>query len=95
MLPMNKKIFSTFAFLLIAGVTSAYAQPARVLTAQDYARAEKMLIYNTSPLVDRGAVRPNFLADGRFWYMALTPNGNGIRLDKSVGRLARDFSEYG
>lgn len=45
------------------------------LTAADYARAEKMLAYNTAPLVDRAGVRPVFLPDGRFWYQVLTPTG--------------------
>src|SRR5215203_3871408 len=71
---MNKKLFSIIAFLTIACTTSVFAQ-SPVLTAEDYARAERMLGYNTSPLVDRGAVRPTFLPDGRFWYQALTPNG--------------------
>lgn len=70
---MNKKIFSTIAFLLLASTTSIFAQKA--LTADDYARAEKMLGYNTSPLVDRAGVRPTWLADGRFWYMVLTSTG--------------------
>jgi len=68
---MNKKLFSTIAFLIIACTTSVFAQ--QVLTAEDYARAEKMLGYNTNLFVDRGAVRPVWLPDGRFWYRALTP----------------------
>lgn len=47
-----------------------------VLTAEDYARAEKMLGYNTAPLVDRAGIRPTFLPDGRFWYRVLTPTGS-------------------
>ncbi len=73
---MNKKLISTIAFLIIACTTSVFAQPGKVLTAEDYARAEKMLGYNTNLLVDRGAVRPTFLPDGRFWYRALTPTGS-------------------
>jgi dipeptidyl aminopeptidase/acylaminoacyl peptidase len=46
------------------------------ITAEDYARAEKMLGYNTAPLVDRAGVRPTFLPDGRFWYRVLTPTGS-------------------
>jgi dipeptidyl-peptidase 4 len=72
---MNKKLISIIAFLIIACTTGVFAQPPRVLTADDYARAEKMLGYNTSLLVDRGAVRPNFLPDGSFWYQTLTPTG--------------------
>ncbi len=48
---------------------------AQQLTAADYARAEKMLAYNTAPLVDRASVRPTFLPDGRFWYQVLTATG--------------------
>ncbi len=72
---MNKKFISTITFLAIACATSVFAQQSKVLTADDYARAEKMLGYNTSLLVDRGAVRPTFLPDGRFWYQSLTPTG--------------------
>jgi len=72
---MNKqKIFSIIAFTLIAAVSGTFAQT-RALTAEDYARAEKMLVYNTAPLVDRGTVRATFLPDGRFWYTTLTPTG--------------------
>ena len=45
------------------------------LTADDYARAEKMLSYGTAPFVDRAGVRPTFLPDGKFWYQVLTPTG--------------------
>ncbi|MBS1793525.1 MAG: DPP IV N-terminal domain-containing protein [Acidobacteria bacterium] len=72
---MNKKILSTIAFLLIAGAASVFAQQTGALTAADYARAEKMLAYNTSPLIDRGSVRPVWLPDGRFWYAVMTPTG--------------------
>ncbi len=55
-------VFSSFSF-------------AQQITADDYARAEKMMFWNTSPLVDRNGVNPNFLPDGRFWYRVLTPTG--------------------
>ncbi len=71
---MNNKIFYTVALLLIACTTSVFAQT-KTLTMDDYARAEKMLGYNTSPLVDRAGVRPTFLPDGKFWYPVLTPTG--------------------
>jgi len=60
-------IFLTFTLSLAA------QQP--VFTAADYARAEKMLGYNTAPLIDRNGVKPTFLANGRFWYRVLTPTG--------------------
>jgi dipeptidyl aminopeptidase/acylaminoacyl peptidase len=77
---MNKKKIYTVALVLVAFSLSVFGQktakPApKGLTADDYARAEKMLSYNTSPLIDRGAVRANWLPDGRFWYRTLTPTG--------------------
>jgi dipeptidyl aminopeptidase/acylaminoacyl peptidase len=47
----------------------------KVLTAEDYQKAERWLIYNVAPLVDRTNVRPNWLPDGRFWYSVLIPDG--------------------
>ncbi len=51
------------------------APPARALTADDYARAERFMGYNTTPLVFRMAVRPNWLPDDRFWYRVAVPGG--------------------
>jgi dipeptidyl-peptidase-4 len=45
------------------------------LTAEDYARAERWMGYNTAPLVFRTAVRPNWLSDDRFWYRVTVPGG--------------------
>src|ERR1044072_7935978 len=64
--------------VLLCLFSSAFAQqPAKTaLTADDYARAERMLGYGTAPLIDRAVVRPTFLPDGRFWYRVLTPTGS-------------------
>ncbi|MCY7374604.1 MAG: S9 family peptidase [Pyrinomonadaceae bacterium] len=76
---MNKLLsFNCWLFLLAATV---FAQPTattapRVVSAADYARAEKMLGFNTNQFVDRGAVRPTFLPDGRFYYRVLTATGS-------------------
>ncbi len=71
---MKKKIIYTVALLLVACTASIFAQT-KTLTADDYARAEKMLAYGTAPLIDRSGVRPTWLPDGKFWYMVLTPTG--------------------
>ncbi|HSK74603.1 MAG TPA: DPP IV N-terminal domain-containing protein [Pyrinomonadaceae bacterium] len=73
---MNKISTIKFALFLLAAATNVFAQQPTVLTAADYARAEKMLSYNTAPLIDRAGVRPTFLPDGRFWYRVLTPTGS-------------------
>ena len=49
---------------------------AAALTAADYARAEKFMAYNTTPLVLRSGVRPTWLPDGRFWYRITTEKGS-------------------
>ncbi len=63
---------STLALATVAmtcAVTlSGNAQPRATITADDYARAEKFLNYNTNPLVSNGPVRANWLAGDRFWY---------------------------
>ena len=51
------------------------AQPPRQLTAADYARAERLMIYNTAQLVAGGAVSPTWLPDDRFWYRNATREG--------------------
>ena len=73
---------------LIAPVAAQQAaQPGTALTADDYARAERFMGYNTTPLVFGLTVRPNWLVDptkpavagntedDRFWYRATVPGG--------------------
>ena len=77
--PMNKLL--SFNCLLLLFVANVFAQQTmttapRVYTAADYARAEKMLGFNAGQLVDRGAVRPNYTPDGKFWYRVLTATGS-------------------
>jgi hypothetical protein len=77
---MNKFYLSKLALpaLIFAFALTAFAQQGNVisLTADDYARAEKSMGYNTATLVDRGGVRPNWLPDDRFWYRVLTAQGS-------------------
>jgi dipeptidyl-peptidase 4 len=77
--------------LLVALAAPLFAQP-RALTADDYARAEKFMGYNTTPLIYRNAVRPNWLADERFWYRVTTPAGSEfIVVDPAKGTRAPAF----
>jgi dipeptidyl-peptidase-4 len=65
---------STACLLLIAAPLAA--QTPRALTADDYARAERLLGATTNPLVT-GTIfgRPTWMPDGRFWYRSSTANG--------------------
>ena len=57
-------------------------------TAADYARAEKFMPYNTTPLVLRSGIRPAWLTDGqdRFWYRVTTEKGtDAVLVDATTG----------
>ncbi len=60
----------------LAFVGPVHAQETRQLTADDYARAERFLGAHTGPLVYGASVRPEWLADGRFWYRSDVPGGS-------------------
>ena len=64
----------TAATFFVSAAASAQQLPAR--TAEDYARAERFLSYNTQALVDHSAGQPNWLAGDRFWYRTLTAQGS-------------------
>jgi dipeptidyl-peptidase 4 len=66
--------------LSLAAALPVQAQAPRRLTADDYARAERMLAPQTTPLVSGTAGRATWLADGRFWYRATTPTGSTFQL---------------
>jgi dipeptidyl aminopeptidase/acylaminoacyl peptidase len=64
------------ALALVVPVVAQQADTARrALTANDYARAERFMSYNTQPLVFRTAVRATWLAEDRFWYRNTVPGG--------------------
>ncbi len=54
---------------------AAQQQEKRILTAEDYARAEKFLQQHTAPLVFGANVRPNWIDEGLFWYRNDIPEG--------------------
>jgi dipeptidyl-peptidase 4 len=65
---------TVFCGILIPLFTAAAQQ--RAMTADVYSRAEKFMGYNTTPLVLRSGVRPNWLPDERFWYRVTTAEGS-------------------
>ncbi|MDX2043233.1 MAG: DPP IV N-terminal domain-containing protein [Acidobacteriota bacterium] len=73
MLQRLRFLFAIFAVGFFIALP-CFAQQ-KALTADDYARAEKFMSYNTAPLVLRAGVRPTWLPDGRFWYRVTTENG--------------------
>lgn len=69
--------FAVLGILLLASSNPATArqQEKRILTAEDYARAEKFLRQHTDPLVFGARVRANWIDDSRFWYRNDIPEG--------------------
>ncbi|MEP7039299.1 MAG: DPP IV N-terminal domain-containing protein, partial [Acidobacteriota bacterium] len=94
---MKKNIFLHLTVLLMTAATIFAQQPnesPRVLTAADYARAEKMLSFSTNQLIDRAGVRPTFLPDGRLYYRVLTPTGSEyVLFDPGSGKRITENDE--
>jgi Tol biopolymer transport system component/dienelactone hydrolase len=72
-------LFVVIGTLLLAIWIPAVAFPLqqnkRILTAEDYARAEKFLRQHTSPLVFSDSVRPTWIDENAFWYRNTIPEG--------------------
>ena len=56
----------SFAIAGPCGAQQTGGETPRAFTAADYARAEKFMGYNTTPLVFHSGVRPTWLPDERF-----------------------------
>ena len=77
----------------VAAATMAVAQQSTTrVTAEDYARAERFMSYNTNPLV-YGIVRPTWLQDDRFWYRENTPAGIQFVIVDAQGRKTPAFDQ--
>jgi dipeptidyl-peptidase 4 len=77
-------------FLLGISAAQSSNHAARV-TEDDYARAEKFMPYNTTPLAF-GTVRPSWLKDDRFWFRNATPDGSEfVVVDAATGKHSTLF----
>ncbi len=70
------KLWKSLA-VAMAGALTVLAAPARSqVTRDDYARAERMLLWNAAALVRNGSVQPHWIdKSDRFWYRSETANG--------------------
>src|SRR3546814_10323377 len=72
-----------------AGATFAQAP---VVTAEDYARAEKFLSHNAKPLVDHAIESVHWIDDAQFWYRDHDANGDRLlRMDAAHGGVVPAF----
>src|SRR3984893_15054261 len=97
---MKKSRLLNLAIFIASFVTlQAFAQEPsgdapRVLTAADYARAEKFMGYNTTPLVFHNGANPNWLPDERFWYRLTTAEGSEfVMIDPLKGTRSPGFDQ--
>jgi len=83
---------ATALFLAAALARGATAQAPRALTADDYARAERFMGYNTTPLISGAAVRPTWLSGDRFWYRnAIAGGAEFVLVDPARRSRTRAF----
>src|SRR5450755_2374702 len=76
---MQECVIPSLRRFAIFAATLAVALPGTAqerITAADYARAEKSMTYNTTPLMFGSGVRPTWLPDERFWYRNTTAIGS-------------------
>src|SRR5262245_27624833 len=74
-------LYLSVAAVCAGAMAPALAQaPATAMTAADYARAEKFMSYNVTPLVYRSGVRGTWLPDDRAWYRVTTESGGEATL---------------
>src|SRR5579862_4305875 len=90
---MSRKLLPAILLFAIALPTLSQTRTRR-LTADDYARAEKFMGYNTNPLVLHAPGRPVWLADDRFWYRVATEKGTEfILVDPEHGTRGPAFNQ--
>ncbi|MEO7445344.1 MAG: DPP IV N-terminal domain-containing protein [Ferruginibacter sp.] len=64
------------------------------VTAEDYARAEKYLVWNTRSMVDFDNVSPNWQGDNNFWYTRNSANGiEFILVNAKEGKRVAAFDQ--
>src|SRR5215211_3261427 len=79
-------------FVLVAlAVGSPLLAQQRAITAADYARAERFMAYNTTPLVFGNTVRPTWLAGDRFWYRNTTPTAAELVVIDPAGKTRKNL----
>jgi len=87
---MRRLFLAALCALALAAPLVAQQRPSTplraALTAADYARAERFMTYNTTPLVLRSGVRPTWLEGDRFWYRVTTDRGPEFVLVDAAAR---------
>ena len=92
-----RSIFSTSRLYgaLVCGLLAAASSPGsamadgQTLTAQDYAQAERFMVYNTMPLVDHAVQTVHWLDGTHFWYRDHDASGDHYQqMDATSGQAS-------
>ena len=80
--------------LVISTLSAGVAAQGKSLTADDYARAERFVGYNTTPLVDHAVPSVTWLDNDHFWYRDHDATGDHyLRVDASTGKAEPAFEQ--
>src|SRR5690606_8268554 len=78
--------------LATAALPAAAHDAERVLTHEDYARAERFMGYNTTPLVDHVVTAVVWQDDGHFWFRDHDADGDHFRrVEAATGTVSDAF----
>src|SRR5688500_17835488 len=94
-LPTSRHMRRLLCLLVLSSSSSLAAQEPRRISADDYARAERFLAANTTPLVSGTGVTPTWLEDGRFWYRTGVPGGSAFFVVDPVRRTRQELFDQG
>ncbi|MFI4958033.1 MAG: DPP IV N-terminal domain-containing protein, partial [Lysobacterales bacterium] len=83
-----------FGAMMLGLLSTAVAAQGRTLGTEDYARAERFAVYNTTPLVDHAVQKVSWLDDGHFWYRDHDSNGDHfVQMDAASGKVTPLFDQ--
>ncbi|MDE2156041.1 MAG: DPP IV N-terminal domain-containing protein [Xanthomonadaceae bacterium] len=83
-----------FGALVMGLLPGAVAAQGRMLSAADYARAERFMAYAAAPLVDHDVQKVHWLDDGHFWYRDHDSHGDHFLLrDLASGKITPLFDQ--
>ncbi|WP_199099559.1 S9 family peptidase [Dyella sp. ASV21] len=78
--------------LVMGALSAGVAAQGRTLSADDYAKAERLVGYNTTPLVDHAVQSVGWLDSEHFWYRDHDASGDHyLRYDATTGKSAPLF----